>query len=53
LQQSEPVAQASPACPQNDDAWHVPLLAQRPEQQSAAAAQWLPRVAHVALSEAQ
>jgi hypothetical protein len=51
VQQSEAPAQASPACPQNDEAWHVPFE-QSDEQQSLPAAQALPRVLHVALRDA-
>jgi hypothetical protein len=32
VQQSPFEEHASPGCPQNDEAWHVPLLAQSPEQ---------------------
>jgi hypothetical protein len=51
VQQSDPVEHASPACPQNDDAWHVPFQ-QRFEQQSVLAVHWLPSVLHVAFSGA-
>jgi hypothetical protein len=45
VQQSAPVEHASPPCPQNDEAWQVPLE-QRPEQQSDPDAQPLPSVLH-------
>jgi hypothetical protein len=51
VQQSVPVAHASPACPQNDAAWHVPLV-QREEQHCAPEVQPLPSVLQVALSVA-
>jgi hypothetical protein len=50
-QQSAPVEQASPACPQKDDAWHVPA-AHRFEQHCALAVHELPSVKHVALRAA-
>jgi hypothetical protein len=49
-QQSAPVAQESPGCTQNDDAWHVPLAAQLREQHWAAVVHPLPSVLHVVLS---
>jgi hypothetical protein len=51
VQQSAAVAQASPACPQKDDAWHAPLT-QSPEQQCALDVHALPRVAQLGLSAA-
>jgi hypothetical protein len=51
VQQFFPTEQASPDCPQNDEAWHVPPV-QKPEQQSMAEAQPLPSVLHAALSAA-
>jgi hypothetical protein len=49
VQQSELVAQASPACTQNEDDWHVPAE-QRPEQHAALDVHALPIVEHVLLS---
>jgi hypothetical protein len=46
VQQSDPIEQASPPWPQNDEAWHVPFE-QSFEQQSAPDPQALPRVLHV------
>ena len=51
VQQSVPVEHASPGCPQNDDAWHVPFE-QRFEQQSAPVAHWVPSVLHTLFSGA-
>ncbi len=51
VQQSPLVAQASPGCTQNDEAWQVPP-AQSPEQHDALDVQALPRVEHVGLSVA-
>jgi hypothetical protein len=48
VQQSAPVAHASPGCAQNDDAWHVPLE-HRPEQHVPLDEHALPIVLHVAL----
>jgi hypothetical protein len=42
----------SPGCPQNDEAWHVPVFAQSPEQHWALAVHWLPTVLQVALRAA-
>jgi hypothetical protein len=53
LQQSVPAAHESPPCPQKDDGWHVPLLAQLPEQQWAEVVQSLPTVEQVAFSGVQ
>jgi hypothetical protein len=52
VQQSPFAEHASPGCPQNDEAWHVPLLAQSPEQHWALAVHWLPTVLQVALRAA-
>ena len=52
VQQSEPVEHPSPACPQNDEAWHVPFE-QRLEQQSPPFVHWLPSVLQVVLRGAQ
>jgi hypothetical protein len=52
VQQSVAAAHESPACPQNDDGWHVPPM-QRPEQQSALAEHALPSVLHFAFNVAQ
>jgi hypothetical protein len=49
VQQSAPVAQASPGCTQNEDAWQVPPE-QSPEQQVALEEQVLPMVEHCVLS---
>ena len=51
VQQSVPAEHASPPCPQNDEAWHVPFE-QSAEQQSAPDAHWLPSVLQVAFSAA-
>ena len=51
VQQSEPEAHASPACPQKDAAWQVPPL-QSEEQHCAPDVQPLPSVLQVALSVA-
>jgi hypothetical protein len=48
-QQSDPVAQESPGCTQNEEAWHVPLTAQLPEQHWLAAVHPLPSVLQVVL----
>jgi hypothetical protein len=53
VQQSVPVTHESPGCPQNDEAWQVPLEAQNPEQQSAPPVHALPSVLQVALSGVQ
>jgi hypothetical protein len=42
--------QASPGCVQNDEAWHVPLLAHRPEQHWVPPVHVLPTVLHIGLS---
>jgi hypothetical protein len=52
VQQSPFVAQASPACTQNDDASQWPPL-QSPEQQAALVVHALPRVEHDVLSAVQ
>jgi hypothetical protein len=49
VQQPALTEHASPGCPQNDDDWHVPLLAQKREQHCAAEVQGLPIVEHVEL----
>jgi hypothetical protein len=51
VQQSPPVAHASPACPQKDAAWQVPPL-QREEQHCMPEVQPLPSVLQVVLREA-
>jgi hypothetical protein len=45
VQQSALAEQASPGCPQNEDAWQVPF-AHRPEQHAELEAQELPIVLH-------
>jgi hypothetical protein len=50
VQQLTLVAHASLGCPQNDDAWQVPLGAQYAEQHWLAAVHLFPTVAHVVLS---
>ena len=52
VQQSAALAQLSPPCPQNDEAWHVPFE-QRLEQQSPPFVHWLPSVLQVVLRGAQ
>jgi hypothetical protein len=52
VQQSGPVEHASPACPQNDEAWHVPFE-QSDEQQSPPEAHALPSVLQLVLRDAQ
>ncbi len=51
VQQSAPIEHASPACPQNDDAWQVPPE-QSAEQHSDAEVHPLPSVLHVVLRAA-
>jgi hypothetical protein len=53
VQQSAAVAQESPGCPQKEEAWHVPLEAQNPEQHSDAPVHALPSVLQVALRGVQ
>jgi hypothetical protein len=52
VQQSVPLAHESPAWPQNDEAWQVPLE-QSPEQHCEAWVQALPSVLQVVLSGVQ
>lgn len=52
-QQSAPVEQASPCCPQKDEGWQVLSSAHRPEQHSAEEEQALPRVLQLELRGAQ
>jgi hypothetical protein len=51
VQQSDPTEHASPACPQNDEAWHVPFE-QSFEQHSPSDPHSLPSVLHAAFSGA-
>src|ERR1019366_4200861 len=52
VQQSGPAEHASPACPQNDEAWHVPFE-QSDEQHSPPEAHALPSVLQLLLRDAQ
>ncbi len=49
-QQSDGDPHASPLCPQNDEAWHVPLLAQNIEQHPEFCVHELPTVVQLVLS---
>jgi hypothetical protein len=52
VQHCGPAEHASPGCVQKDEAWHVPLLAQLPEQHWAPLEHVFPRVLHIVLSAA-